>query len=167
MLVLLAAARLAVAQPANDDCANATVITSFPFVDTVDTTTATAEGSDPADCGGGDNSVWYRIPAETAETLFWASTAGSVVSEFAVTQFTGNCGALTTISCRGLDNLVPEVGIAPRGQDVLVRVSGSGTLALGVKQLPEFLVAPGRGLLASVAGGPNGFFVAFDAASSA
>jgi hypothetical protein len=166
LLVLLAAAPLASAQPVNDDCANATVITSFPFVDTVDTTTATAEAGEPSDCGGGDNGVWYRIPAETAETLFWASTAGSISPEFAVTQFTGSCGALTSFACELSDNFSPELGIAPLGQDVLVRVNSDisgGTLALGVKRLPEFLVAYPAGVEASVAGGPNGCLVAVPA----
>jgi hypothetical protein len=153
LAVLVAAAGLAAAQPANDDCSDAMVITSFPFTDTVDTMTATAEAGD---CRGGANSVWYWIPAETAETLFWASTAGSTAPQFRVTQFTGNRGALTAIACELVNNARPEVGIAPVGQDVLVRVNGSGTLALGVKRLPEFLVAYPGGRYTSVAGGPGG-----------
>ena len=48
--VLAAATMLASgvdAQPANDDCANATVIAAFPFSDSVDTTTATTEPGKP------------------------------------------------------------------------------------------------------------------------
>src|SRR5262247_1491695 len=100
----LATAHLAAAQPANDDCANAKVITSLPFTDTVDMATATAEAGEPADCNGGGHGVWYRIPAEAAETRFWMSTAGSTAPTFRVTQFTGSCGALTTWSCELSDD---------------------------------------------------------------
>src|SRR5262249_52397729 len=103
LAALLAVPRLAAAQPANDDCANATVVSSFPSTDTVDEATATQEPGEPTECGGlapEPRSVWYRIPAGAADTLLRASTTGSSDSAFfTVTQYTGTCGALTEFFC--------------------------------------------------------------------
>ena len=56
---LLTGAPTALAQPANDDCANATVIPFVPFTDVVDVTGATSEPGDPQDfdCETGSGGV--------------------------------------------------------------------------------------------------------------
>jgi hypothetical protein len=59
-VVLLCCVAVAQAQPANDDIANATPITSLPFDDSLDTTEATMAPDDP-DCFGNGPTVWYTF----------------------------------------------------------------------------------------------------------
>ena len=71
--------------PANDDFAGAT-ITSLPFSDSVETTTATIEPDEPApSCGFGEpaSTVWYNFTPDT-DTILLADTIGS---EFTFTTF--------------------------------------------------------------------------------
>ncbi len=68
----LAAAQLALAMPANDDCANATAIAALPFVDVLDTSMAGTGVDDQAhSCTGAldSNSVWYEYVVPANETL--------------------------------------------------------------------------------------------------
>lgn len=89
--------------PANDDFAGATLITSLPFDETVDTSSSTVEAQEPTPaCYGGNllGSVWYA---------FTPSTSGSVsVTAFnlngnpvLVEAYTGSSLAtLTDLGCR-------------------------------------------------------------------
>lgn len=155
----------AVAQPANDDCANATVVTGFPFADSVDMTTATTAPGDPTSfCLGGaqgTNSVWYRLPAEAAYLLRGGAASGSG-SKYGVSIFTGGCGALVEKWCN-VDSAPPtEVAVAAEGQEVWIEVVNAGTvgtLDFTLDALPEFLVDAGGKRRAAVAGGPHGFLV--------
>lgn len=63
------------AAPANDDLANATVVTSLPFSDSLNTAEATAEPNEP-DCFGNFTSVWYSF-TPTADIELEAKTFGS------------------------------------------------------------------------------------------
>jgi hypothetical protein len=56
------------AAPANDDVANATNLSSFPYVATVEMTEATADGSDPW-CDSVTGTVWYRYVATAEQDL--------------------------------------------------------------------------------------------------
>ena len=47
VLILVGAARVTGAQPTNDECSTATVISASSFTDTVDTTSATPSAGDP------------------------------------------------------------------------------------------------------------------------
>jgi hypothetical protein len=85
---------------ANDTCAAATAIPSLPFTATLDTTTATADPSDPVlSCTGLQelNSVWFTYTAERATTLE-IDTLGSDYNT-AVGVYTGSCAALSEIAC--------------------------------------------------------------------
>lgn len=62
--------------PANDDWANASVITAIPYSDGVDTTEATTIGDTFNYCGGGEHTVWYRIEL-VVDARVEISTAGS------------------------------------------------------------------------------------------
>jgi len=65
------------AAPVNDDCENAIEITSLPFTDTCDTTTATNPSTDPTDCDGEHpRSVWYRF-TPVQSNLYIFSLCGS------------------------------------------------------------------------------------------
>jgi PKD domain len=59
----------ALAQPANDDFANATVITGLPFSDVIDNTQATLEPGEPFVCGPTAQTVWYSITPSTTQVL--------------------------------------------------------------------------------------------------
>lgn len=175
------------AQPANDDCASATVITSLPFADTVDTTTATVEAGDPTllhycDFGNraAENGVWYRYTATTAINLE-LRTLGSGYDTIAV-AFAGTCGAFTEIYCsdddlnrnrnRGADGMDSRllVTLAP-GEDVYLLVAdvegpGGGNLVVDVGEAPLFqanhhdsAAASDDARFPSTAASPNGDFV--------
>jgi hypothetical protein len=64
------------AAPANDEFANATVITSIPYSDSLDTTDATPGPDDSAACFGPSPTVWYRYTAADPIRLD-ANTFGS------------------------------------------------------------------------------------------
>jgi hypothetical protein len=144
--VMLCVAPGAQAQPANDDCANATVIGVIPFTDAVDTTTATLEPGDPplrSGCDFGnrtaENGVWYRYTATRAINLELA-TLGSDYDTIAV-AYAGTCGALTEIFCN--DDDFDENRIDGEDSRLLV------TLAAGedVRQLVADAEGPGGGAL--------------------
>ena len=65
-------------RPANDNFANAEVIPSLPFNDSVDVTNATKEPGEPSNCGNGPNgqSLWYSFTPTTSMVIN-ADTAGS------------------------------------------------------------------------------------------
>ena len=161
----LGLASVACAQPANDDCANATVIASLPFSDLgVDMTTATVGPGEPlSDCsGGGTNSVWYRVPA-TASHLLRGGLATGTGSRYGVGIFTGGCGALVEKWCQDSSGGV-DVAVAAEGQDVwieVVNLNTVGTLDFTLDEVPEFLVDAGGSRRNSVAGGPDGFLAAW------
>jgi hypothetical protein len=145
-------------QPANDECAGATVIPSIPFTDSVDTTTATSNPADPSlSCNGSGaqtdgNTVWYAwTPA--ADITVNISTDGSTRPDgtpldTAHGVFTGTCAALTEVACVDVgltDNLVFE---ATAGVTYYVKVgefldgAGGGNLKVTVDlpPPPELLV---------------------------
>lgn len=146
------------AQPANDDCAAATLIGSVPFTDTIDTTTATTEPGDPLiDCGDFPASVkgksaWYRYTA-AAPVLLEVNTLGSDFDTTLV-AYTGGCGAVLPVFCNDdIDNYLEAPTDTSRmlvtldaGEDVLIEVVddfdfGSGTggnLVVNVLETPVF-----------------------------
>jgi hypothetical protein len=67
-LLLSSAGPALAATPVNDDVANATVLSSFPYVSTVDMTQATAGGTDPW-CDAATGTVWFKYVAVAEETL--------------------------------------------------------------------------------------------------
>ena len=91
--------------PPNDDFANATVIPSLPFDDTVDTSGAGIEASEPTpSCAyyGLMNTVWYA---------FTPATSGSVSASVPNANFTPMLAAYTGSSLAGLS----EVACRPYG----------------------------------------------------
>jgi hypothetical protein len=60
-LLALALPAVALAQPSNDNFANATVITTLPFSDTLDNTGATTEPGEPQPCNYSPQTVWYSF----------------------------------------------------------------------------------------------------------
>ena len=90
------------AVPSNDTYAGATVVSTIPFTETVDTTEATSDGDDTAlnaQCGAPatDASVWYSVTA-TSDTGLVADVSGSSYSA-GVMVATGSPGDWTLLSC--------------------------------------------------------------------
>ncbi len=80
--------------PDNDDCANATLISSFPHSSSEDATGATQE--DYVYCGpdGSNDGVWYLIEGESAQ---FTINVTSTDWDAAITLLSGACGELTCI----------------------------------------------------------------------
>ena len=97
--MLLAASSVSAAPPANDECANATVVSSLPFADTIDTTEATQGSNDPVICGaGGGATVWYSIaPSITADVC--VRTCGGTSYDTVLAHHAGTCDDLGTLEC--------------------------------------------------------------------
>ena len=76
-LYLLSRAPATLAAPANDHCADATVISSLPFTETIDTTGQTRDPEDQLVCAGNTGTnVWYTYTPGHAIALC-TRTAGS------------------------------------------------------------------------------------------
>jgi FlaG/FlaF family flagellin (archaellin) len=93
--------------PANDDFTSATLISSLPFSDAVDTRGATAAGDDPP-CGS-RKGVWYTFtPHEDMRVV--PSAAGS---DYATTMsvHTGTRGALVEVACVSYPHISPQIPV--------------------------------------------------------
>jgi PKD repeat protein len=97
LALVLLAAPTAFAQPTNDDFANATLISSLPFGDTVDLTAATTESSEPSpSCVGLQNTAWYSFTPTATEFV------SAAVDQFGagVAAYTGtSLATLTPVGC--------------------------------------------------------------------
>jgi hypothetical protein len=140
-------------QPSNDEWVNATVVTSIPFTDTVDTTSATSNPVDPSlSCNGNGaqtdgNTVWY-VWTPAADIVVNISTDGSTEPDgdpldTAHGVFTGTFGNLTEVACVDIgltDDLVFE---ATGGVTYYIKVGefldgvGGGNLVFTVELPPE------------------------------
>lgn len=82
--------------PANDLCVNAAVISSLPFTDTLDTTSATTSGDDPvAAAATSGHTVFYKWTAPWTGRVD-VNTIGSDY-DTVLSVWTGSCGALTEV----------------------------------------------------------------------
>jgi len=121
----------AAASPSNDECATPKVPAAIPFHETLDTSEATASGSDPAaSCTGGRNSasVWYLFTPPAGGTVM-ADTFGSNY-DTVLAAYTGTCGALSEIACDddSGDDVQSQVSFAVTGGvPYLIEVMGYGT----------------------------------------
>lgn len=128
----------------NDDFDNATVITSLPFTDTVDTTRATTAPGDPS-CFGDDHTVWYAFtPAE--DMSLQADTQGSDY-DTTLSVWTGSPGAFQQVACNNDFAFTPQSRVrfnATAGVTYLFMVASlegtdGGELLFSVKRLPPRL----------------------------
>jgi PKD domain len=74
--MLVVPATASAAPPANDDFANATVITSLPFSNVVDISEATTESGEPLSWWGQSRTVWYSF-TPTSDLVVRADLDGS------------------------------------------------------------------------------------------
>jgi hypothetical protein len=96
LALVVLAAPAALAQPANDDFATATVIGSLPFSTTEDTTQATWDPSDPSGCSS-NGSVWFAFTPPSDMTI-QADTFGSDY-DTVLSAWTGTQSALSLVAC--------------------------------------------------------------------
>lgn len=89
------------AAPANDLCVNATDVSSLPYSDIQDNTSATASGDDPTNPFGANKTIWYKW---TAPSDLWVTFHGdgAEVRDSAdglfgqdIAVYTGSCGSFT------------------------------------------------------------------------
>jgi hypothetical protein len=96
LLLALLNASAALAQSANDDFDNTTVVGAVPFSDSISTVDATTAGDDPF-CNGFEHTVWYAF-TPTQDTPIRADTAGSDY-DTSLGVYTGSRGALSQVAC--------------------------------------------------------------------
>jgi len=141
LALLMLAAPAALAQPANDDFANATVIdpSSLPFTDTVDTTGATTEADEPTGgCVYDGGTVWYAFTPSSSGVFQVDTTASSYYH--AILIYTGSSlPTLSLVTC-GYPDDRPTFR-ATAGTTYYIQVgpytpSGTGTLQLTLSFLP-------------------------------
>jgi hypothetical protein len=137
-------------QPSNDECVNATVITSIPFTDIVDATTATSNPADPSlgcnwDGARTDgNTVWY-VWTPTDNVHVQISTFGSDY-DTVLGVYTGDCENLVEVAC--LDVGLADAGMFEAEADVtyFIKVgefldgSGGGNLTFRVGELETEII---------------------------
>jgi len=149
-----------VTPPANDECDSATVVTTFPFADTVNTRTATNNPADPMLTCNADSmqtdgkTVWYVYTPDATMTVN-ISTDGSNY-DTVIGVFTGECGALKEVGCADVfitDNLVFDVAA---GETYFIKIgefedgTGGGDLVFSIDEPPPLFQGPANG---SIAGG--------------
>ena len=126
ILVLAGATAAYAAEPANDNRADATVISSLPYTDSANIALATVEEGEPTNCGG-SNTVWYRFMAPADGTLV-ATTQGS---DFAATLsvFEGSLTSMSSVGCDysySASSPAVEAFDAVEGETYFVRVGKNG-----------------------------------------
>jgi hypothetical protein len=87
--------------PPNDDFANATVISSLPFSDTVNNSEATSEEGEPQVCAFATQTVWYSF-TPSSDVVVLADMTGSSTSATNLNiyeQTSSGFGGLSVIGC--------------------------------------------------------------------
>jgi hypothetical protein len=125
-----------VPRPSNDAFADATPITTLPFVETVDTSAATTEPGEPTpSCSRPPSAtVWYALtPSTTGSVSAHASSGGSTV----LAAYTGSSlTTLTELSCRPFTGSVLTLHVNA-GTTYYFQVDGFGSvLQFGIEVTP-------------------------------
>lgn len=101
-LLLLCCGLPALAQPANDECSTALLLTVTPACSGVEQDAAEATQSmDPIPCGGWNasqaNDMWYHFAGTGGNVTIQVTGLGDI--DVVVELFSGACGALVSTSC--------------------------------------------------------------------
>ena len=112
--------------PANDTCSSPRAILALPFVDDLNTSSATSSADDPVSCSGASDSasVWYSFTA-SSDTVFGIDTSGSDY-DTVLSVYTGACGSLALVACS--DDFGSS--ISPANRSVLTFAATAGTTYL-------------------------------------
>ncbi len=122
------------AQPANDDCSTAALLTagSCCSMSTFTTVSATAStGEITPSCGGytgGD--VWFQVVVPASGHLVFSTMASNSSADGSMSIYSGACGALTEIQCSAdngtnLDPFIDNSSLTP-GSTVYIRYWQAG-----------------------------------------
>lgn len=130
-----------VERPANDNLANARVIPSLPYSDSLDNTNATLEPDELNICGRSlwTNSVWYSFtPASTVQ--FSADMAGSSFGDTGLSLYAGSEPSFSSLNFMGAScSANPLIFTAEAGQTYYLQAqsvrSGVGDLHLNVREI--------------------------------
>jgi hypothetical protein len=163
----LSASPVAAAEPppANDSIAGATVIGSLPFVDTIDTTAATAEPADPPSCwwadfGRDSATVWYAWTAPASGPI-GAATWGSDYDTTISVGTSDGAGGIDVLACnddtRSLQAAVRFDAVA--GQTYLIAIGASPWAETAGGELVFSLDVGPAAQAADVEFDPDGSFV--------
>jgi hypothetical protein len=115
-------------------CPSPRSIPSLPFLDELDTSSATSSADDPVSCSGAADaaSVWYSFTA-TSDTVLGVDTSASGY-DTVLSVFTGVCGSLSRVACS--DDFGDSISPANRsmltfaasaGITYLIEISGKGS----------------------------------------
>ena len=112
--------------PANDLCANATAIPSFPYNSGVQSTncaTNDAPAAGSSACGAHDDNVWYKLTG-TGNQIQVSTCDGLTDFDTEIHVYTGNCGSMTETTCSddGID------AGCTNGQSSLTMCTTNGTV---------------------------------------
>jgi hypothetical protein len=149
------AAAPARAQPANDQCAAATVIPSLPFTAALDIAGATA------DAGALDLSCYFQLPDATNPSVWYRFTAPAAVSldidtfgsdhDTVVAVHEGACGAFTDLRACNDDDPADDAFL-PVSRTFVTLAQGE-TVHIEVRRVPDFF-NPGTALVLHVQATP-------------
>ncbi len=128
-------------RPANDNLANAKVIPSLPFSDSLDNTNATLEPNEQNFCGSSPqtNSVWYSFtPTSTVQVN--ADMAGSSFGDTGLSLYSGSEPSFSSLNFMGAScSANPLIFTAEAGQTYYLQAqsirSGVGDLHLNVREI--------------------------------
>lgn len=100
----------ALVPPANDNFADAEVITGVPFTDRTDLSVATIEPNEPTyTCGSVNKSAWYRFtPTETTSITARTNNWDSILTVFTGSSLTN----LTQVGCESYQDPLPFRAVA-------------------------------------------------------
>ncbi len=91
---------IAIAQPANDNCAGAILLTQGATCTTTSGTTTNATQSQAGCAGDADDDVWYRFVATGTSANI--TVTGAAEFDAVLQAFSGTCAGLTSFSCADL-----------------------------------------------------------------
>jgi hypothetical protein len=121
------------APPANDDIANATVVSSLPFTQSVSLDEATSESGEPSACTSASPSpktVWFKYSAP-GTTILMFSTVESRFGFFGtVAVYKGVPGSLEALEPCGSTIFHPQAG-----ETYYVQVRGGGPLVFSLEEI--------------------------------
>src|SRR5688572_24071839 len=119
------------AQPANDDCANATTLT-IGSSSSATVRNATASGNPTVCAGNPDDDVWFQFTAVQSSALISLSSIGGglTTSGLIVQLYSGTSCALTHMQCNTANNGFTATGLTI-GNSYYLRAYSAGTGAIG------------------------------------
>lgn len=130
------------AGPANDDFANATVITALPYTDTVDNTTAGVENGEPQSCwwSPSPRTIWYQFTPSTAGLLSVNMAGSEPNGLFTVWRQAGSGFAgLEYVGCEAFQAAVTFAATAGTTYYIQagdVEAASGGLMQVNVTQIP-------------------------------